>query len=191
MSLKSIWVQSIDLKLHDLNHGAPLQIELWSPIIKLWRTLPISMYFLCNSMQLWNKNKALLRKNISQWLSHSCLCFQTVLVCVFSDVFLVTYLNQVHRVSTITEHSVSRLGGIHARFNIMHTVRNGWWEIDIYGCYLLVKFANLRMQEQSTNMTSQCQYLTFAWCHKQATVMQQCLNSKYHPLGDKDEITDR
>ena len=34
--------------------------------------------------------------------------------------------------------------------------------------------ANLRVQEQSTNMTSQCQYLAFAWRHRSTVVTPQC-----------------
>ena len=34
--------------------------------------------------------------------------------------------------------------------------------------------ANLLMQEQSRNMTSQCQYLGFAWRHRSTVVMSQC-----------------
>ena len=34
--------------------------------------------------------------------------------------------------------------------------------------------ANLRAQEQMTNMTSQCQYFTFAWRHKYTVVTSQC-----------------
>ena len=34
--------------------------------------------------------------------------------------------------------------------------------------------ANLRVQEQSTNMTSQCQCLAFAWLHRSVVMTSQC-----------------
>ena len=40
------------MKLHDLNPGAPVQIQLWSSIIELWRALLIFMGFIWHSIQL-------------------------------------------------------------------------------------------------------------------------------------------
>ena len=49
--------------------------------------------------------------------------------------------------------------------------------------------ANLRMQEQSTNMTSQCQYPTLAWCHRSTVVTSQCnAKSEKTILSDNYEI---
>ena len=48
-----------------------------------------------------------------------------------------------------------------------------WWEIDIHGLLFTSEdrlCANLCVQEQSTNITSQCQYLTFAWRHRSTVV---------------------
>ena len=44
--------------------------------------------------------------------------------------------------------------------------------------------ANLSVQEQSTNMTSQCQYPTLAWCyiHVSTVVKSQCLVREDRPL---------
>ena len=41
--------------------------------------------------------------------------------------------------------------------------------------------ANLRVQEQSRNMTSQCQYLAFAWRHRSTVVTSQCEVRKGRP----------
>ena len=41
--------------------------------------------------------------------------------------------------------------------------------------------ANLHVQEQSTNMTSQCQYLAFAWRHRSTVVTSQCEVRKGRP----------
>ena len=41
--------------------------------------------------------------------------------------------------------------------------------------------ANLRVQWQSTNMTSQYQFLAFAWRHRSIVVTSQCWVRKCHP----------
>ena len=41
--------------------------------------------------------------------------------------------------------------------------------------------ANLRVQEHSTNMTSQCQYPTFAWRHRSTVVTSQYQVWKHRP----------
>ena len=41
--------------------------------------------------------------------------------------------------------------------------------------------ANLRVQEQSTNMTSQCYYISFAWRHRTTVVTSQCPVRKDRP----------
>ena len=41
--------------------------------------------------------------------------------------------------------------------------------------------ANLRVQEQSTNMVSQCLYLAFAWRHRSNVVTSQCQFRKDRP----------
>ena len=51
-----------------------------------------------------------------------------------------------------------------------YPVNTGWWEIDIHDCYSLMKINSERVQEQSTNMTSQYQYLAFAWRHRSTQV---------------------
>ena len=40
------------MKLYDLNHDAPLQVELWSSMIELCRAFLIFFGFLWHSMQL-------------------------------------------------------------------------------------------------------------------------------------------
>ena len=50
--------------------------------------------------------------------------------------------------------------------------------------------ANLRVQEQSTNMTSQCQCPTFAWRHR-STVETHNTKSEKTVLSDNGEISDR
>ena len=56
-----------------------------------------------------------------------------------------------------------------------------WWEIDIHGCYSLVKITfNLRVQEQSSNMTSQRQYLAFTWRHSPRARINSFLSIQFN-----------
>ena len=52
-------------------------------------------------------------------------------------------------------------------------------------------YVNLRVQEQLTNMISQCQYFTFTWRHKSSVVMSQCFKSEKTVLGNNCEMSDR
>ena len=63
--------------------------------------------------------------------------------------------------------------------NISYMLNREYWMVRNQYSWLLVTdedhlCANLRVHEQSRNMTSQCQYFRVAWCHRSTRLTSQC-----------------